>query len=142
MIMTDIDFAYSKGLQLGDRLVRDKGVFSKHHGIYVGVHNNIPLVAECQAQKGVQYVALCDFLLRDGNFLKRIEKFSGTEYARTQIIPRINQLLGTQYDLINFNCEHFAELIQTGTAKSKQVSNTVAGIGLGVLIFGLLGGFE
>jgi hypothetical protein len=41
-------------LQCGDRLIRGKGIFSKHHGIYVGYHNGIPMVAENQNGKGVQ----------------------------------------------------------------------------------------
>lgn len=136
--MSEVDFAMSKSMQCGDRLVRNKGLFSKHHGIYIGIHNNIPLVAECQINKGVQYVSLTEFLNGDGNNLVRVELFSGTEYAREQIIPRINQLLGTQYDLVNFNCEHFAEFIQTGKASSKQVGNAILSVALGALFLGLL----
>jgi hypothetical protein len=120
-------------LNVGDRLVREKGPFSKHHGIYVGIHNSIPLVAENQIGMGVQYVSLSQFLLFNPNNLTRIERFAGTEYARALIISRINQLRGTNYDLINFNCEHFAEFIQTGNSESKQVKNAFAG--LGVLAF-------
>ncbi len=69
----------------------------------------------------------------------RIEKFKGTEQARSEVVPRINELLGKKYDLINFNCEHFAEFIQTGVAASKQVAFAVlavAAVGIGVLAFG------
>jgi len=60
--------------------------------------------------------------------LERVEKFTGSDYARNQIIAKINSLLGTQYDLVNFNCEHFAELIQNGSVKSKQVGNVFLGL--------------
>ncbi len=131
MYSNEIIFSNSNNLHLGDRVIRDKGVFSKHHGIYVGIHNNVPLVAENQANKGVQYVSLSDFL--NGLNLTRIEKFNGNEYARYQIIPRINALLGSQYNLVNFNCEHFAELIQNGKPESKQIK-TAVGLGLIALL--------
>jgi hypothetical protein len=135
--MNQLYIANIYGLQLGDRLVREKGILSKHHGIYVGIHDGIPLVAENQNGIGVQYISLSNFLLGNSANLTRIEKFKGTEEARRSIIPRINKLLGTQYDLINFNCEHFVELIYTGRPTSKQVNT--AFFGLGLLIFvGLL----
>lgn len=128
--MKQLDTVKRNNLKLGDRLVREKGIFSKHHGIYVGIHNGIPVVAENQIRRGVQYISLNDFLLGDATNLTRIERFHGTEQARMQIIPRINKLIGREYDLINFNCEHFSELIQKGEPRSKQVQNAFAGLGL------------
>ena len=130
--MNQIYFAQINNLQIGDRLIREKGIVSKHHGIYVGVHDGIPLVAENQVNNGVRYVQLINFLNGNFNNVTRIERYSGSEYARDQIIPRINKLLGTKYDLINFNCEHFAELIQNGVSKSNQVKT-----GLGIALLGL-----
>lgn len=121
-------------LQLGDRLIREKDLFSKHHGIYIGIYNGVPLVAENQIGKGVQYISLYDFLLGNSNNLIRIVKFQGTEGLRKNIIPRINQLIGRQYSLLLFNCEHFAELIQNGKPNSKQVGNTLVGLGILTLI--------
>jgi hypothetical protein len=121
-------------LQIGDRLIREKGIFSKHHGIYVGIHNRVPMVAENQNGCGVQYVTLNQFLLGNVSNLARIERFKGTEKAKSNIILRINKLIGRRYDLINFNCEHFAELIQTGKSASKQVNNALLGIGTLVVI--------
>jgi hypothetical protein len=37
-------------------------------------------------------------------------------------------LIGTQFDLFNFNCEHFASLVQTGKSESPQLWGAVAGI--------------
>lgn len=125
------------GLKCGDRLVRGKGVLSKHHGIYVGYHNCVPMVAENQNGKGVQYVSLFEFLLWGAASLERIEPFKGSEEARRNVIPRINKLVGTQYDLINFNCEHFAELIQNGKASSKQVNNALWGLGI-IAVLGIM----
>lgn len=46
--MNQIYFANYHNLQIGDRLVREKGPFSKHHGIYAGFHHGNHLVAENQ----------------------------------------------------------------------------------------------
>jgi len=51
MEIGEIEFAISKGMELGDRLVRLKGPYSRHHGIYVGIHNGRALVAENQIKK-------------------------------------------------------------------------------------------
>ncbi|HZE84440.1 MAG TPA: lecithin retinol acyltransferase family protein [Puia sp.] len=125
-------FIEQTGLQTGDRLIRQKGPFSSHHVIFVQTSNG-PLVAENQAGKGVQYVTLEDFLRNAGTGTIQIQKFSGTEADRQAVISRINALIGTSYNLVNFNCEHFAELIQTGVAVSKQVGAAV----LSALLIGI-----
>jgi hypothetical protein len=108
--MNQLDLIHSNKIRIGDRLVRNKGVLSKHHGIYVGVQQGTPIVAENQVDRGVSYTSLASFLLWDIRNLSRIDRFSGSEYDRIQVIPRINQLLGTKYDLVNFNCEHLPNL--------------------------------
>jgi hypothetical protein len=105
-------------LNVGDRLVRHKGIVM-HHGIYVGCHNGQHLVAENNLPHGVRYVPYHQFL--NGRPLARVEPFRGTEYQRNQIIPFINSKLGTSYDLTRYNCEHFANEVQTGRVFSKQV---------------------
>jgi len=124
-------------LRVGDRLVREKGLFTKHHGIFVGWHNGNYLVAENNTPDGVRYVTYNEFM--NGNELTRVEYFNGTEAQRNQIIPFINSILGTNYDLINYNCEHFANQIQKGTPESKQVANAVGFSVLGLLLLGGIG---
>lgn len=128
--------AIKHNLQIGDRLIRTKGVVSTHHGIYVGVHNGIALVAENQVGHGVRYITLAEFLLYNASNLKEIRRYKGSETWRRGIIEYINSILGWKYDLINFNCEHFAELIQNGVPKSSQVNNTLSGLGSAMLLFG------
>ena len=126
-------------LRTGDRLITEKGPLSRHHSIVALIPGEVSLVAENQAGKGVQYITLEDFLLRTGSGKIWIQKFAGTEADRERVVPRIDGLVGTQYDLINFNCEHFANLIQNGAAVSKQVAVAALGviaIGIGVLLFG------
>jgi hypothetical protein len=133
MYMTDIDLVNSNNLQIGDRLVRGKGVFTKHHGVYAGIHDGIALAAECQVNIGVHYVPLTEYLKWDAANLLRIERFYGD---RSQITARINAVVGTPYDLLKFNCEHFAEYIHTGAVRSKQVENAFLVLGLAALLLG------
>jgi hypothetical protein len=133
--MNQWNFIQQNDLQTGDRLTRKKGPFSRHHVIFVQTMDG-PRIAENQAGKGVQYAFLEDFICEAGATEIRIEKFSGNEAERLTVIPRINDLLGRPYNLFNFNCEHFAELVQNGVAVSKQVG--VAALGSLALFIGLL----
>lgn len=122
-----------KNLDIGDRLVREKGgIFTKHHAIYVGEHNGIELVAENQIGFGVRCITLNQFLNEDN--LVRIEKNNFNLYQKNNVIHRVNQRMGKQYDLINYNCEHFVNEVLTGITESKQVKFVVAG----VVLVGLL----
>lgn len=135
--MNEFYFVNYYNLKIGDRVVREKGIVSKHHGIYAGIDNGRAWVAENQRGNGVQYITLSEFLLGNENTLTRIERFKQSEYERQNVISRINALLGKPYDLVNFNCEHFAELIQTGNIQSRQVRNAV-GVTVFALFLGLL----
>lgn len=128
---------FLQSLRVGDRLVREKGILTKHHGIFVGFHHGNYLVAENNTPDGVRYVTYDTFL--NGNALTRVEYFNGTEEQRNRIIPFINSILGTNYDLVTYNCEHFANQIQKGQPHSNQVSNAV-GLGIfGLLFLGIVG---
>lgn len=133
--MNQLFFTQQYNLKTGDRLIRAKGPLSTHHGIYVGIYNGLPMVAENQIGHGVRYVSLETFM--SGNPLREIRRFSGTQEQRQAIIPRINRLLGKSYDLLNFNCEHFAELIQNNRTHSRQVNNALMGVALLVALFSI-----
>lgn len=120
-------------LKIGDLIVRAKGIFSTHYMVYIGIQNGNILVAENQNGFGVRYVTLNEAL--KGNAILRFEKFGGTEYERRFVVSKINGMLGRAYDLVAFNCEHFARMISHGKPKSKQVETTsnlaiIAGTGL------------
>ena len=120
----------------GDRLIRTKGgVFSNHHALYVGWHNGYELVAENQRGYGVRYIRLNDFLA-EGKLVS-IERFTGNEYQRQSIVPKINTMLGRGYDLVRYNCEHFVNEVLHGLPKSKQIE-TAAVLGGGALLLLLL----
>jgi Lecithin retinol acyltransferase len=123
-----------QSLKVGDKLVRNKLVLSKHHGIYAGFQDGQYWVAENNSPHGVRYVSFEQFL--SGQKLERVEPFKGSEFQRSQIIPFINSKVGTNYDLLKYNCEHFANHVQTGRSSSPQVG---IGLGLGLLAFAFLG---
>src|SRR4051812_12228632 len=108
-------------LRTGDLIVRQKGPTSTHYIVYIGYEHGEQIVAENQTGVGVRYTTLKQALAF--NIVKRVEPFKGSETERLRVIPAINKLLGKRYDLINFNCEHFARLVTTGKVESKQVKN-------------------
>lgn len=106
-------------LRIGDLIVREKGPFTTHFMVYVGKRNGVPMVAENQSVVGVRFITLSKALAN--NAIKRFEKFGGTGSQRRLVLPRSKELLGKSYDLIVFNCEHFARWIANGKSESKQV---------------------
>jgi len=57
-------------LKIGDLIVRQKGPFSTHFMVYVGIQNGIPMVAENQNDVGVRFNSLKNALA--GNVIKRL----------------------------------------------------------------------
>src|SRR5688572_609041 len=96
-------------LRTGDLIVRQKGPFSTHFLVYIGIQNGVHVVAENQTGVGVRFTTLKEALA--GNVIKRFEPFGGTETQRKLVVIKVNEILGKAYDLIVFNCEHFARWI-------------------------------
>ena len=128
---------YLKNLQPGDRLVLPKSDlgFVHHHAIYIGndSYGNRQYV-ENYIGKGVQIVNE-NHLFRDGYRLTRVEPFSGNDFQRRLAVNRAVALIGTQYDLVNFNCEHYANAVQYNKPFSKQVGNGI----LATLVLAVIG---
>jgi uncharacterized protein YycO len=122
-------------IQLGDKVSRLKrGVpFVRHYAVYLGEnHYGQHIFAENNAQNGVQ-VVLADEFFKDAISIK-VESTSKTWEQRNKAVMFAKQRIGQQYSLLNYNCEHFANEVTTGTSVSKQV-----GIGLGIATL-LVGG--
>lgn len=142
-------------LKTGDLIVRQKGPFSTHYIVWIGWQNGIQRVAENQSGIGVRYTSLQEALA--GNSIERFEPFGGTEAQRQSVISKVNSLLKKPYDLVVFNCEHFARWIANGKKESRQVktastvaitaglsllaskSNTVRTVGVLGIIAGVMG---
>lgn len=124
-------------LKPGDRLVLPKGDlgFIQHHAIYIGndSHGNRRYV-ENHIEKGVQMINE-KHLFRDGYHLTRVEPFIGNVSQRRLAVNRAIALIGKQYDLVNFNCEHYANAVQYDKPFSKQVENGI----LATLVLAVIG---
>lgn len=132
-------FSKQYGLQPGDRVVEritPLGIIT-HHAIYLGPDPaGIEWVVENVKGRGVALVKATEHF-KPGTSIVRIERFTGTLRERKAAVQRALVQVGLPYDLVRFNCEHFAEHVQHGTHRSRQVEKV--GIGLAVLcLIGLL----
>jgi len=110
------------GLQPADRLIEPifQTGLSKHHSIYLGGDaQGVEWIAENYKFKGVRLVKASDFFRSRKKM--QVQSFQGNYLEREIAVSRALSLLGASYDLIDFNCEHYAEFVQTGKAASKQV---------------------
>lgn len=125
-------------LQAGDKVEVNCGLY-KHVAIYRGhqwdgrdfIHN---------AKNGCVSLATVDEFAA-GKQIFLCEAAPDDYFQRQAIIERAMSLLGTKYDLINFNCEHFANYAQKGRSESPQLAAGAAvlallGIFAAVLAFG------
>lgn len=122
------------GIKKGDKVSRLKrGVFFiRHYAVYLGTDiQGKHLFAENNLEKGVQIITSDEFF-RDSNAIK-VESTSKDILQREKAVNFALGKVGKKYDLINYNCEHFANEVTKGTAISTQVS---WGIGLTFLVIG------
>jgi len=66
-------------------------------------------------------VITAEQFFRENPEVTRVKRFQGNNYERKLAIERALKLLGKPYNLINFNCEHFANYVQSGNVKSDQL---------------------
>lgn len=126
---------YLDTLQPADRLVIPKSGLNlvQHHVIYLGKDNyGNRMYIENAIEKGVQVVSEA-YLFRSGYELTRVERFQGNQHQRNLAVLFATQLIGKQYDLLGFNCEHYANTVQHRKSYSNQV-----GVGLGLGLFALV----
>jgi len=129
---------YLDTLHPTDRLVIPKSSLRlvQHHAIYLGKDNNGNRVyIENAIGKGVQIISEAH-LFRGGYELTRVKRFTGNQQQRNAAVQFAMQLQGKQYDLLNFNCEHYANTVQHGKTHSNQVGNGLA-LGLFALVLGI-----
>ena len=121
-------------LQPADRIVVPKSKIGwvQHHAIYLGMDdNNIDWIAENKVGKGLQFVTATEFF-KTVIEIKRVEPFIGTEKEREKAVLHALALKGKNYNLLHFNCEHYANLVQHNQLVSYQ-ANT--GLVLGFVVF-------
>ncbi|UCS93278.1 lecithin retinol acyltransferase family protein [Echinicola marina] len=120
-------------LEAGDVLIRNKSAFGliDHYGLYIGNGK----VIDNHPDRGVTMLALESFL--NGRELNRVDRFAGDYWSRRQVVQKGISMIGMEYHLTDFNCEHFVNVARGSAKKSQQV--TAMGIFLlfFVIIFGL-----
>lgn len=128
-------------LRPADRLI--ESVFqtgiSKHHAIYLGRDpQGIEWISENDKFRGVRLIRASEFFNKNKAF--RVEHFYGTYNDREIAVKRALNRVGQPYNLISYNCEHYASYVQTGRAESMQVNNVIEGVkilSISALIIGL-----
>jgi hypothetical protein len=116
--------------QKGDVIYVNRGLY-QHYGIY----NNDESVIHFSPDQGkeispenayIRQTSLLEFL--NGGDLE-IDNSVKPGFPPEEIAHRVLRLVGTnlkKYNLLSFNCEHFAFWCATGELKSKQVDKGVA----------------
>ena len=89
-----------------------------HYVVYVG---NETFIANLENGVKILHKSELSKLLIDYEPVS-IKPFEGTNYQRNQAIKRAYARLGDQYNLLSFNCEHFANWVQKGKENSVQVT--------------------
>jgi uncharacterized protein YycO len=119
------------GIQKGDKVSRLKrGVpVIRHYAIYLGSNDDgRHLFAENNVDNGVQIVTAHDFFRDSNNII--VEPTNSSWQQREKSVQFAKSKIGQKYNLINYNCEHFANEVTTGKSISKQI----IGWGMGALL--------
>ena len=135
-----MDYIKYYNLKPADRIVVPKSLAGivQHHAVYLGQnYSGQDLIAENVAGKFVRVVTADDFFQANPK-VTRIERFTKNNYERRVAIERALKLLGKPYDLINFNCEHFANYVQHGKIESFQIGRAVFGFIAFIIVVGIL----
>lgn len=118
------------GLMPADRIVVPKSGLRvvQHHAVYLGQNQKgQDLLAENKIGFGVRLITADEFF-KDVIEVTRIEKFTGDNYERKIVVRNALHRLGQPYNLINYNCQHFANEVIEGKKESEQVNNFFKGV--------------
>lgn len=124
----------SYSLKPGDEIIVPKSILNivQHHAVYIGFDGNgKDWIIENIINVGVRLISADDFF----NGVSKINKiipFTGSNEQRRMLVQEALRSIGREYDLINFNCEHFVTHLKTGIPESKQVKQALMGF-LGLL---------
>lgn len=107
----------------------------RHYGICTGIgRDGEPWFVHNTREQGVVHTTRKGFA---GNHPIYVEQHAAPGWGST-VVTNALSLVGRDYDMLFFNCEHVANLAATGTAESKQVQGGVAAAGVGTFLLGLV----
>jgi hypothetical protein len=124
-------------LQPGDRIVIPKSQMGmvQHHALYIGTNSSgEDLIIENKIGYGIRIVTAKDFFSECIGITK-VERFCGTNQERRSRIERALSMVGVPYDLITYNCEHFANDIQHGIARSRQIETGLLALAIAAVFW-------
>jgi len=123
--------------QSGDIVERPGPAGTKHRAVVAGVDGWGRLLVIHNAKNlAVRYDLLEVFAA--GFPVSLISRVATNWFEQQQIVERAKSLLGKQYDLINFNCDHLVTYAQSGEATSPQLQGIVAVLALASVFGGLV----
>ncbi|MEZ4721947.1 MAG: hypothetical protein R2813_08745 [Flavobacteriales bacterium] len=126
-------------LELGDRIVVPKSSIRlvQHHAIYLGWNNGHHWFIENKEGVGVRTITAEQFFNRVLE-VTRIVRFRPTlNYTREDLVRFALSRRGRKYDLLDYNCESFANEVQYRRVESQQAKTGVT-LGLSALALLLL----
>lgn len=133
-------YSIKYNLQPADRIVEPlfQTALSKHHAIFLGEDAyGREWIAENDFNEGVRIIKADDFF-NSFRKIERIEKFLGSVPQARLAVKRALALAGKPYNLITYNCEHYANEVQHGKPESKQVQTALWAMAIGVFLIGAL----
>lgn len=129
-----------QSLQPGDVVITPKSFANlvEHYIVFIGNFQGVNWYIDNNNVFGVRWLDERTLINENPTYL-RIRRMKNDHYSRMGAVQRAKSMIGTEYSLANFNCEHFANYVQGYTSYSKQVNNT-AGIALFALAILFIGG--
>lgn len=124
----------------GDRIVVPKSERNliQHHAIYLGTNvQGQHVFAENKIGIGVRLITAVEFFEGVTQFTT-IERFRGNKKQSELAVERALNRLGIPYELIDYNCEHFANEVQYKKKESKQVENAFTALFIGLIAGAIL----
>lgn len=119
-------------LQIGDRVVVPKSNLRmvQHHAIFLGWQNGNYWIMENKEGYGVRVVTAETFFVGVDQITRIVKFIPKDGYSRQNLSNYALSKKGKAYNLVSYNCEHFANEVQNRVIKSHQSDN---GVALGVL---------
>ncbi|HEX9223255.1 MAG TPA: lecithin retinol acyltransferase family protein [Candidatus Acidoferrales bacterium] len=118
---------------IGDKIQRPGPLGTWHVGIYLG-RDYLGCEGVIHNDKGGYMKEDLLSAFAAGFQVSVAQRAARTWWEQQRIVARARSLLGQKFDLINFNCEHFANYAETGVAHSPQLRFAVGAATLFALI--------
>ena len=115
-------------LKPGDHIMVNEGLYYHHMIVVNVVSNNTIRVIHNSKEAGRVEVKVVDYTREDIILL-----VYSSPYSRQEIIERARKRIGKGYNLLSYNCEHFATEVRTREGQSLQVQKAVA-LGAAILV--------